>query len=599
MTPAEVRILFQIKIKSPMKPKIFSLLAVPLILGLTFSFKNNESGVLRVDKSILYSGGGFCSNKINLALLRLDTGEKVAPLFDQMGNHSYTIHTIAPMAQQYFDQGLKFIYGFNHGEAYRSFKECLKIDPYCAMAYWGIAMSLGPNLNDWVPSKAREQEAHEALATGKDLAKGSQKELDLIMALAQRHADSTSVNRDSLNRTYMEAMKSLTAKYPDDLEIKTLYVDAIMNTMPWNYYEKDKSPRSNTTDAVKLLEEVIRKNPFHPGAHHLYIHIVEASDNPDRGVPSADMLGSLIPAAGHLVHMPAHIYARVGRYEDAAQSNRKAIQVDEDYLAACQAMGIYPLGYYPHNIHFLWMSATLSGRMGEALDAAEKVADKIPLDVAAADLLVQGFLPVTLQAYVRFGKWNQILTTPAPDARLTLVKKFWHHARSIAFARKGLFDQAQAEIDSLERMIRSEQEGKESSEETPDSAYDMMDDIHELLRLVPMSELAAAQGHYPEAIAHLRTAVEKEDNLPYNEPPNWHHPVRQVLGKYLLEAGEYKEAEQVFREDLKNLRDNGWSLFGLSQALKMAGKEEEARQAYKAYQKAWVNADFTLASPAF
>jgi tetratricopeptide (TPR) repeat protein len=330
---------------------------------------------------------------------------------------------------------------------------------------------------------------------------------------------------------------------------------------------------------------------------------VEASDNPDRGVPSADVLGSLVPAAGHLVHMPAHIYARVGRYEDAAQNNRKAILADENYLANCQAQGIYPLGYYPHNIHFLWMAATLSGQMQEALDAAEKVADKIPATVAAEDLSAQNFLSVPLQAYVRFGKWNQILTTPKPDSGLTWVTMFWRHARSIAFSKKGLFEKARIEMDSLANLIAKEaiKENPDSTDLTqePDTTYNMYDDLHEILQLVPQAELAFAQKDFSKAIERLQLAVEKQDHLPYNEPPNWHHPVRQILGNVLLNAGMLEEAESTFREDLNKNRDNGWSLFGLYQSLDQSGKMKEAQEALNAYRRAWVNADFELTAAAF
>ncbi|MBK8506672.1 MAG: hypothetical protein IPL46_33490 [Saprospiraceae bacterium] len=479
-----------------MSTKIFSIALVVVVLIMAYGFRDNDRKASRVDFQANYNPGSFCGSNFNLALLRSDSNIQKAPLFSEMGQHGYQIHTINPLAQQYFNQGLNLIYGFNHGEAYRSFQECLKLDPLCTMAYWGIAMSLGPNINDWVPSKEREQEAFEALTTAKLMLKVG-KELDMILALSSRHADSTALDRDTLNLLYSSAMQNLSKKYPDDLEIKTLSADAMMNAMPWDYYEKDLSPKPATVDVVSILEEVIRKNPSHPGAHHFYIHIVEASDTPDRGVPSADVLGSLVPAAGHLVHMPAHIYARVGRYEDAAQSNRKAILADENYLASCQAQGIYPMGYYPHNIHFLWMAATLSGQMKEAIDAAEKVADKIPAAAAIEDLSAQNFLSVPLQAYVRFGKWNQILTTPKPASELTWLSMFWHHARSIAFSNKGLFEKAQNEIDTLAVLITKEKD-KEKSDSTdmseePDTTYNMYDDLHEILQLVPEAELAFAQ----------------------------------------------------------------------------------------------------------
>lgn len=565
-----------------------SILALLMMSG-SFSFKNNDHAASDVDFKRIYSSGSFCAGSLNSALLKVDPNDPQPPLFKGMGKHSYPIHTVEPMAQSYFNQGLNLIYGFNHAEAYRSFKECLKIDPYCAMAYWGIALALGPNLNDWVPSPEREQEAFEALQKAGELLSGG-KEKDMVMALQTRYADSTRVNRDSLNVTYRDAMQNLTRQYPDDLEIKVLYADAIMNTMPWDYYEQDLTPKSWTTEAVGILEEVIRINPDHPGAHHFYIHIVEASDNPDRGVPSAEHLGQLVPAAGHLVHMPAHIYARVGRYEDAAESNRKAIEADENYIANCQASGLYPVGYYPHNIHFLWMAATLNGNRDEALDAAEKTAAKIPID--ATDVYSQIYMAVPLQAYVRFGKWNDILTTPKPDSTLTWVNKFWHHARSIAFAKKGLLEKSGRELEALSSLIST-------ATKTDTDTSQQFKDLNEILLRIPEAELSAARGDMPLAIETLSKTVLIEDNLPYNEPPNWHHPIRQILGNIYLKTGQYELAEKVFREDLKKFRDNGWSLFGLHQSLEKAGKTEEAQRTHQAYKKAWVHSDFELTAAAF
>jgi tetratricopeptide (TPR) repeat protein len=584
-----------------MSAKIYTLLLTSLILSLLKGISPEKKPYLLSNKLITSNLNGLCSGNLDAFFRFIDSTEGPAPLFEQMGSHTYKVHTISPKAQSYFDQGLKLIYGFNHGEACRSFKEALKIDPYFAMAHWGIAMALGPNINDWVPSLEREQEAHEALQKGKILARGSEKELAMISALEQRHADSSQVDRDSLNLHYMYAMKALASQYPDDLEIQTLYADAIMNSMPWDYYEKDQSPKPATHTVIGLLEKVIKTNENHPGAHHFYIHIVEASLDPDRGIASADKLGSLIPAAGHLVHMPAHIYARVGQYENAAESNRRAIKADENYLATCQAQGIYPLGYYPHNIHFLWMAATMSGQREEALDAAVKVADKIPLTMAVDDPTAQIFLSVPLQAYVRFGLWNEILTTPQPESKQKLSNMFWRHARSIAFSKKGLLKRAQTEIDSLQALIAQKEIKSDSLAELPkaDTAPDMFEDIYQIMVLVPEAELALAKNEPSMAIAKLIAAVALEDGLPYNEPPNWHHPVRQILGNALLKQEEYVEAENIFREDLQKNRDNGWSLFGLQQSLDASGQYLEAKEVSVAFEKAWSHADIKLDGSAF
>jgi len=542
----------------------------------------------------------LCGNSFGISLNLLDSLE-TPPLFPDMGSHHYPVHTIASNAQDYFDQGLKFLYAFNHNEAYRAFKAITKVDPYCAMAYWGIAMALGPNINDWIPSPEREQEAFEAIQNGIKIAQSGGKELDLIVALGERHADSTQVNRDSLNLLYMAAMQKLSVKYPSDLEIQTLYADAIMNTMPWDYYLEDGSPKKLTDTTVSVLEYVIDQNSNHPGAHHLYIHIVEASKNPDRGVPSADLLGTLIPAAGHIVHMPAHIYARVGRYEDAAQSNRLAIERDEDYLASVQTQGVYPSGYYPHNIHFLWMAATLSGQSNEAIDAAEKVADKIPSNAGAEDLGAQGFLSVPYMAYVRFAKWNDILTAPKPPQEHHIQMLYWRYARAIAFCKKDLLDKVQPELDSINALIDLELEHDLDSllqEPEMDSTVDKsMLNTYNLLRLVPSAELATMHGNYDEAISLLKAAMVSEDALPYNEPPNWHHPVRLILGNLLLHLEKNMDAEQAFLEDLQKNRDNGWALMGLYQSQKRQQKEHEAAKTLVRFHDSWSHSDFELSGP--
>ncbi|MEL7118944.1 MAG: hypothetical protein AAFO07_05870 [Bacteroidota bacterium] len=532
-----------------------------------------------------------------------------APLFSNMGSFGYKVSTRSELAQKYFDQGLKLTYGFNHSEAERSFTEATKIDPNFAMAYWGKALALGPNINDPAPDKERERKAWEAIVQAQALSKMvSQKEEDFIDALAIRYmADTTKLNRDSLNEVYMKAMATLSKKYSEDTEILTLFAASIMNTMPWDYYDKSKKEKKNTAQAVEALERVMKLNNEHPGAHHYYIHIVEASKNPDRGVPSADKLGELVPASGHLVHMPSHIYARVGRYEDAANSNIEAIEADENYIAQCQAQGVYPLGYYPHNIHFLWMSASFQGKKEQSLNAAEKVANRVPIGMATNMTFLQEFLAVPLQAYVRFGQWNDILTTPTPAEGLEQYRVFSHYARSIAFTRKGLFDKAKAEIEALDelnetRQAKAEEVTPEVQKEmsTRDSMYARVPkNMYTITKNISAAELAAAKGKHDKAIELLKEAVLAEDDLPYSEPPIWHQPVRHVLGAILVEAERYEEAVQVYEEDLLHNRDNGWSLFGLHQSLKALGNNEDAKRIKVKFDKAWKDADVELTSSRF
>jgi len=532
-----------------------------------------------------------------------------APLFDDMGAFSVAVTTKSKRAQKFFDQGLKLSYGFNHSEAIRSFKEAAKIDPNCAMAYWGEALALGPNINDPAPNKERERAAWKAITMAKGLSKMvSKKEEDLIHAFSTRYmADTAHLNRDSLNLVYRDAMWKLSKDYPLDNEVQTLFAASIMNTMPWDYYTPQLQAKEHVPTAIASLEKVIANNPEHPGAHHYYIHIVEASDNPDRGVPSADALGALVPGAGHLVHMPAHIYARVGRYADAANSNIAAILADEEYIAQCQAEGVYPLGYYPHNIHFLWMATSFQGKEKEALDAAEKIASKVPIGLATDMDFLQEFLAVPLQAYVRFGKWNDILTTPIPAENMQQYRLFLHYARGVAFTRKGLYQQAQGEIDALlslkKEMLPEAPEIEEAGAKAMSHADSVNARVPENMMTIALNivkgELAAAQGDYDTAVNLLVEAVTAENDLPYDEPPTWHQPVRHVLGGILVEAERYEEGIAVYQQDLKNNRDNGWSLFGLQQCLEKLGKKEEARKVKVKFEKAWSAADVQLTSSRF
>lgn len=535
--------------------------------------------------------GALCGTGFDTRILNADLDTEVAPLFEDMGDLSYKIHTLRPETQLYFDQGLTLIYGFNHNEAYRSLKYASTLDPLCAMTQWGMAIAMGPNINDGTPSNEREQIAYEAITKALTYTVEGSKEFDLIKATASRFADTLVLDRKQLNESYYQAMVELTKKYPSDFEILTLCADAAMNTMPWDYYLESQESKPRTDSVVAMLEKVIKNQPKHPGAHHLYIHIVEASKSPDRGEASADILGSLVPGSGHLVHMPSHIYARIGRYQDAVISNKMAVVTDEIYIAQCQAKGVYPLGYYPHNLHFLWMAATLTGQEDLALESALKVADKIPLDIAPDNINSQNFLSVPLQTYVRFGKWNEILTTPAPDSNTILTYMYWHYARSIAFTKKMMFDQAADEITLLESMIAN----VESDWTEP---QDTREKLHEILTLVPKGEYAFARGDYSLGEYLLRKAVLVEDQLPYNEPPEWHHPVRQILGSHLLATGAVDKASVVFSDDLEKLPNNGWSLFGLLKCQESVASRETTHTR-KLFEQAWQYADFDLERASF
>jgi tetratricopeptide (TPR) repeat protein len=493
-------------------------------------------------------------------------------------------------AQRFFDQGLRLLYAFNHPESLRAFKEATRLDPTLAMAYWGQAMTLSPNLNaPMTPENGRL--AHAAIQQARTLATGKATPLEraLIDALAVRFAADGAGDAAALGKAYAEAMTRVAAAYPQDADVQTLLADAIMNTMPWDYYQKDGAPKPDTTRVMKTLEDVIAAHPDHPGAHHYYIHLIEASNDPDRAVQSADRLGSLMPAAGHMVHMPSHIYIRVGRYADAAAANVKAIDADEDYLSQCQAQGLYPLSYYPHNLHFLWAAATFEGRSRVAIDAARDVAAKVPHHHAGAVAWNTDFPVTPLLAYVRFGQWRAILTEPAPPTDSPYARGIWHYARGMAYVAHNRLDRAEAEVASLARAL-----GHEAFSSTLKDSP-----LHANLQIASRTveaELAGRRGRFEEAVRLAEAAVALEDGLPYNEPPVWHQSPRHVLGALLLEAGRAMDAERVYREDLARFRENGWALFGLMQSLEAQGRHDEARAVKTRYEKAWQRADVTLTS---
>ncbi|MCC6279864.1 MAG: hypothetical protein IT262_04640 [Saprospiraceae bacterium] len=588
-----------------LRPFRFLILVVLLSGGLlSAGFFTQKKAKPIPGNDALYSSLSLCGGTILFDLSKYDS---TAPLFENMGQYHFAVKTGSENAALYFDQGIKLVYGFNLGEAHRAFLEATCLDSNFVMAYWGKALALGPNLNDPEPDKKREQAAYEAIQKAMKLRHSTIKlEQDLVEAMATRFADSTAVNRDSLNKVYAAAMTVLAKRYPTNPDVLTLYADAVMNTMPWDYYKKDGTSRPGIPEAVKALEQVITTDRNHPGAQHLYIHIVEASNTPDRGVASADLLGSLVPASGHLVHMPSHIYIRVGRYADAEACNRMAIQRDEEYIIACQSQGEYPLGYYPHNIHFLWSAATFQGKSAMAIEAAEKVARRTPVGMAGDK---QKFLAVPLESYVRFGKWNEILTTPAPADDLKQLKMTWHYARGIAYTRKGMLDKAAGELAAMDSLsvsfLKTEREKMEkASKGKPLGKEDSImltvyQDLTIISRSVVKGELLAAQRNYPAAIEALEQARAAEDDLPYNEPAYWHQPVRQVLGAVLLEAGQAQKAEKAYREDLAWNRNNGWSLFGVYQSLKAQGQEAEARTTLAKYKEVWANADVTLRASRF
>jgi tetratricopeptide (TPR) repeat protein len=517
---------------------------------------------------------------------------RLSPWLNNLGNFKRAVTTSSPEAQKFFDQGLTLYYGFNHAEAERSFKEVARLDPNCAMAYWGQAISLGPNINDPWPDPDREKNAHAAIQKALETKAGaSPLDQALIDALATRYAEGEQVDREALNRAYAKAMAGLYSKFPDDPDVGALFAEAVMDTMPWDYWTKDGKPRPGMEKALAALEKVIKDVPGHPGAHHFYIHAVEASKDPDRGVPSADKLGGLVPGAGHLVHMPSHIYIRVGRYQDAVESNLRAIAADEDYITQCRAQGIYPAAYYPHNIHMLWAALAMAGRRDEAMEAARKVASKVDDHALHTEGFAFGRLlrTIPLMSMARFGQWDDVLREPAPSDEYPFIKAMWHYARGLAYLRKESPAEAEAELEALRAIAAKPDLGKMKIFD-----QNALSALVEIATSILAGELAAQRGDRKTAIAELRKGVRLEDNLIYAEPPDWYLPVRHSLGAVLLEAGRAAEAEKVYREDLERHRNNGWSLFGLAKALEAQGKNDEAADIRAQFEKAWGRSDVKL-----
>jgi tetratricopeptide (TPR) repeat protein len=515
--------------------------------------------------------------------------EQIAPELEGYGDYNMKVTTASPRSQQFFDQGLRLTYAFNHSEALRSFKEAARLDPNNAMAYWGWALVLGPNLNLLMVPEVVPQayKAIQMAVAKKD--KVSAKERDFIDALATRYTDDPDADRAPFDRAYAEAMRKLKNKYPDDLEAATLFGAALMNLSPWDYWNKDGSPKGNTAETVEVLQSVVERNADHFGAHHYYIHIVEAV-HPDRGVRSADLMTGLTPGAGHLVHMPSHIYMRVGRYADSYNANMKAAEADENYISSCRAQGMYPVTYYPHNVHFVVWSAMFQGRSGEALAAARKIEGKIPEHLNGDTWgLFDAFLSQPLYTMVRFGMWDEILKEPKPVPVTLFRTGVWHYARALAFLHSG--DRgARRELKALQEIIDS------TALEGSNVGFAAAPKLLQIAAEIVTAEIAAKKGHYLEATARLGRAVRLEDGLLYNEPPDWYFPVRHFLGAVLLEAGRPEEAEVVYWDDLRKAPNNGHSLFGLKQALIAQGKKEEAAEIEQRFQKAWSAADVSLKS---
>jgi tetratricopeptide (TPR) repeat protein len=506
------------------------------------------------------------------------------PLWDGLGSISYKITTANPQAQTYFDQGLRLTYAFNHGEAQRAFHKAQKLDPTCVMCFWGEALVLGPNINlpmqqDAVaPAFAAVQKAS-ALASS-----ASPREQALVAALVQRYAPEAKADRASLDSAYAAAMSKVAAQFPDDDEIAVLYAEAVMDLSPWNYWQPGgREPNPQSAAVVPTLERVLARNPDHPGAIHYYIHAVEASERPQRAEPYADRLRGAIPGAGHLVHMPSHIYYRVGRYLDALADNKVAVAVDEKYLADTNApMAVYRLGYYPHNIHFVMASAQMAGDGPTVITAAEKLRGLIPDETARGIAMVQPVKAAPYFAHAQFSAPEPILALPDPGDAIPYVKAIWHYARGVAHAARHDFSAATGEANAIEAIERSADFTLLNASGIP------AQDVLKLARTVLLGRVAQAQGDFNTAIGQFEQAARIQDALPYTEPPYWYYPVRQSLAAALLQAGRLAEAEDQFLLALKRAPANGWSYFGLTQLYKQRGDAAAAEKAEADLARMWV-----------
>ncbi|RKG98245.1 tetratricopeptide repeat protein [Corallococcus carmarthensis] len=516
-----------------------------------------------------------------------------AVLFDDLGTYQRKVTTRSPEAQAFFDQGLRLMYAFNHDEAARSFARAAQLDPSCAMCFWGTALVLGPNYNvPMLPDRAAT--AWTALQRAQALAPTTTPaEQALIGALSRRYGGPQARTPEQMkpfSQAYANAMRDVAKRFPDDMDVQVLFAESLMNLNPWKLWTLEGKPEPGTGEIVTRLEAVLARAPNHPGANHYYIHAIEASEHPERALPSADRLPGLMPGAGHVVHMPAHIYQRVGRYADASESNRRAVQADNAYLRQVEPIGYYPM-YLAHNWGFLSFSSSMEGRREESIRAARESAKVLPPAMLTEMPGMDFFASEPLLAMVRFGRFDALLKEPRPDAKYPVLTGLWLHAHGLALAAKGDFKQARAEHEELVKLAASVPDtltaGNNSAKDVLDVAARVLD-----------ASISERQG-CADALSRWDDAVRAADQLAYSEPSDWFYPVRHYQGAALLDAKQYKAAEAVYREDLHRNPGNGWALFGLTQSLKGQGRTAEASAARQQFETAWANADIALTRTAF
>ena len=542
---------------------------------------------------------GLVNSKTMCAPVTTDSewykGDNKAPLFEGLGDLNYPISTDDSLVQRYFNQGLILAYGFNHAEAARSFYYATRLDPNCAMAFWAYAYVLGPNYNAGMESDNYER-AYKAIMEATKLSKKNttEKERGLIEALSKRYVKEAVEDRSPLDLAYANAMKELYAKYPNDADVGVLYAESLMNLHPWDLQDKEGNNKAWTPEIISILENIIARNPKHPGAHHFYIHAVEASNKPERALISAELFDKgLVPNAGHLVHMPSHVYIRTGDYHKGTLANLQSIKVDSAYVTACNAQGAYPLAYYPHNQHFMAATATLEGNSKWAIYAAEALQRNANKQLMREPGwgTIQHYYTIPYYVYVKFGKWDDILKIKNEVPDLDYPTAILHYSRGMAYLGKGNAEDAKKELNALKK-IASKESLKEITIWEINSVYELVQIAYKVLR----SEILAQEKNFKQSIILLNEAIVIEDALNYNEPPDWFFSVRHNLGATQLDAGQYRDAVSTYQQDLKNLPKNGWALKGLSMAYSKLGDLSSQNETEKRFNVAWQTADIELKS---
>jgi tetratricopeptide (TPR) repeat protein len=542
------------------------------------------------------SSAGTNAHAMPQVLTSISAWAEGAQLFEGLGSAHRTVATSSAEAQKYFDQGLRLLWAFNHDESTRSFAKAAELDPDCALCYWGVAFTVGPNYNMPMMAPERAKVAWNALADAqRHSVSASPVEKGLIAALGKRFAGDQPLDASNVTPllvAYADAMQALAQQYPDDADVQTLYAESLMSIRAWKLWSADGKPAEGTESAVAALERALASDPEHPGANHYYVHALEASPHPAQALIAAERLREMMPAAGHLVHMPAHIMQRVGRYADASEANRKAAAADETYYAKTRAPDYYPM-YTGHNYQFLAASAAMEGRREETLQAVaamrRAITDEMLLTWPGYDWM---YMSLDYTTCLRFGRWDEMLAKPAPNPKLPVLQGAYLFGRTVSFAAKGSVDEAKATLAKLERL---------NATVPPDmpAGFSTAKDVFGIAIAVAKARIANAENRPADAIALLEDAVAREDTLPYNEPPDWFVPARHDLGAVLLATGEAIKAESVYRKDLEVHPENGWALFGLAAALRQQGKTAEADAVQRRFDSAWSKADVSIASSAF